>query len=138
MRHPTEGALRRLVDEPAGVADADREHVADCPVCLRGLAAAREDAPRVAPRWRRRRRDADAAWARLSTPPRRPRRPPVGWPRRPPPVADGAAPPRVAASPPSSLLPAPAPRPPRLAADLPHRAGRPGHATGPTWSRCPS
>ena len=28
MRHPTEGLLRRLVDEPAGVADADREHVA--------------------------------------------------------------------------------------------------------------
>ena len=31
MRHPTEGVLRRLVDEPAGVADADRAHVADCP-----------------------------------------------------------------------------------------------------------
>ena len=29
MRHPTEGVLRRLVDEPAGVADADRAHVAD-------------------------------------------------------------------------------------------------------------
>ncbi|GAA5039959.1 hypothetical protein HNP84_005211 [Thermocatellispora tengchongensis] len=44
MRHPTDGTLRRLVDEPAGVADADREHVAGCPVCLSGLAAAREDA----------------------------------------------------------------------------------------------
>jgi hypothetical protein len=44
MRHPTDGTLRRLLDEPAGVADADREHVAGCPVCLSGLAAAREDA----------------------------------------------------------------------------------------------
>src|SRR5215475_10070491 len=43
MRHPTDGALRRLVDEPAGVADADREHVAGCPVCLSGLAAVRKD-----------------------------------------------------------------------------------------------
>ena len=40
MRHPTDGTLRRLVDEPAGVADADREHVAGCPACLSGLAAA--------------------------------------------------------------------------------------------------
>jgi hypothetical protein len=44
MRHPTDGTLRRLLDEPAGVADADREHVAGCPVCLSGLAAARKDA----------------------------------------------------------------------------------------------
>jgi hypothetical protein len=44
MRHPNDGTLRRLVDEPAGVADADREHVAGCPVCLAGLAAARDDA----------------------------------------------------------------------------------------------
>ncbi|HEY7272428.1 MAG TPA: hypothetical protein VH502_06810 [Actinoplanes sp.] len=44
MRHPTEGTLRRLLDEPAGVADGDREHVAGCPACLSGLAAAHEDA----------------------------------------------------------------------------------------------
>ena len=44
MRHPTDGTLRRLVDEPAGVADADREHVAGCPECLSALAAAQEDA----------------------------------------------------------------------------------------------
>jgi hypothetical protein len=44
MRHPTDGTLRRLLDEPAGVADADREHVAGCPVCLSGLAAAHDDA----------------------------------------------------------------------------------------------
>src|SRR3954463_11257545 len=48
MRHPTEGVLRRLVDEPAGVSDPDREHVRDCPVRLVGLAAAREDAGTVA------------------------------------------------------------------------------------------
>ena len=33
MRHPTEGTLRRLVDEPAGVTDANRRHVAECPDC---------------------------------------------------------------------------------------------------------
>jgi hypothetical protein len=44
MRHPTDGTLRRLLDEPAGVADADREHVAGCPACLSGLAAAQQDA----------------------------------------------------------------------------------------------
>ncbi|MDQ7904090.1 hypothetical protein RB614_06080 [Phytohabitans sp. ZYX-F-186] len=67
MRHPTDGTLRRLVDEPAGVADADRAHVARCPVCLAGLAAARDDAAvagaalevEVAA-------DVDAAWDRLS------------------------------------------------------------------------
>src|SRR3954454_1676549 len=48
MRHPTDGTLRRLVDEPAGVPDADREHVAGCPVCLRGLAAAEQDAAAAA------------------------------------------------------------------------------------------
>ena len=47
MRHPTEGVLRRLLDEPAGVADADRRHVTDCPQCLAELAAAREDAALV-------------------------------------------------------------------------------------------
>src|SRR3954453_17354866 len=67
MRHPTDGPLRRLVDEPAGVPDADREHVATCPVCLAGLVAARDDAaatgavlsptPSV---------DVDAGWHRLT------------------------------------------------------------------------
>jgi len=37
MRHPSEGVLRRLVDEPAGVTDDDRAHVAGCPTCLRAL-----------------------------------------------------------------------------------------------------
>jgi hypothetical protein len=44
MRHPTDGTLRRLLDEPAGVADADREHVAGCPACRSALAAAQHDA----------------------------------------------------------------------------------------------
>ncbi|GAA3933205.1 hypothetical protein [Actinoplanes auranticolor] len=67
MRHPTDGTLRRLLDEPAGVADADREHIAGCPVCRTGLAAAEQDAAltRAAldvdvPV------DVDAGWSRLS------------------------------------------------------------------------
>ncbi len=67
MRHPTDGVLRRLLDEPAGVAEADRRHVADCPQCLTALAAAREDATLVGAALTA---DADvdvpAAWARLS------------------------------------------------------------------------
>ena len=69
MRHPSDGTLRRLLDEPVGVSDPDREHVADCPVCLSGLAAAQEDAaatraalevPALEDV------DVDAAWQRLS------------------------------------------------------------------------
>jgi len=67
MRHPTDGTLRRLLDEPAGVADTDREHVAGCPVCRSGLAAAQQDAALtgaaldvdVAV-------DVEAGWSRLS------------------------------------------------------------------------
>jgi hypothetical protein len=69
MRHPSDGVLRRLLDEPAGVSDADREHVRDCPVCLVGLAGAREDATAVATALRADRADAPdvgAAWARLA------------------------------------------------------------------------
>src|SRR4051812_9177244 len=67
MRHPTDGTLRRLVDEPVSVADADREHVAHCSDCLAGLAAAQQDAAltsaalSVDPRT-----DVDAGWRRLS------------------------------------------------------------------------
>src|SRR5512133_1941208 len=70
MRHPTEGTLRRLIDEPDGVPDADRGHVATCPVCLAGLAAAQHDAAIVgaalqpeaaAPL------DVDGAWLRLTS-----------------------------------------------------------------------
>jgi hypothetical protein len=47
MRHPTEGALRRLLDEPAGVATADRDHVAACAQCRDDLTGARDDADLV-------------------------------------------------------------------------------------------
>ena len=67
MRHPTEGVLRRLLDEPSGVADADRSHVADCPQCLGGLAATREDAALVDTALTTEAHvDVDAAWRRLS------------------------------------------------------------------------
>ncbi|MFI6540341.1 hypothetical protein ACIBHY_48340 [Nonomuraea sp. NPDC050547] len=47
MRHPSDGTLRRLLDEPAAVADADREHVAGCPICRSGLAVFQRDAALV-------------------------------------------------------------------------------------------
>src|SRR5215207_4437458 len=68
MRHPSEGVLRRLVDEPAGVPDDDRAHIADCPTCLRDLEAVRADAQRIdAVLTSPVAVDTDAAWARLST-----------------------------------------------------------------------
>lgn len=70
MRHPTEGVLRRLLDEPAGVADSDRGHIAGCPECLRALTAMREDAALVDTALMTddgADADVDAAWRRLST-----------------------------------------------------------------------
>ena len=68
MRHPTDGVLRRLLDEPAGVAEADRRHVADCDRCLTALAAIREDAALVGAALSTEADvDVPAAWARLST-----------------------------------------------------------------------
>ena len=68
MRHPSEGVLRRLVDEPAGVTDDDRAHVASCPTCLRALDTARADARLVGAALATSGTvDTDAAWARLST-----------------------------------------------------------------------
>lgn len=69
MRHATEGVLRRLIDEPAGVADADRRHIADCTQCLAGLAAMRDDALLADTALATRAAqgvDVDAAWRRLS------------------------------------------------------------------------
>ena len=69
MRHPTDGLLRRLIDEPAGVAEADREHAAACSQCGSAIAAMREDALAVS---RALATDAGAAadtaaaWQRLS------------------------------------------------------------------------
>src|SRR4051794_29631133 len=70
MRHPTEGILRRLVDDPAGGGDADRAHVAGCAPRLTGLAAVREDAALVGAALGAGHRDevdVDAAWHRLQT-----------------------------------------------------------------------
>jgi hypothetical protein len=70
MRHPSEGVLRRLLDEPLGVADADRGHVAACPTCLATLETVRADARSAgaalgtaAPA----RVDVDTGWARLGS-----------------------------------------------------------------------
>ncbi|MEH3077728.1 MAG: hypothetical protein PGN11_13850, partial [Quadrisphaera sp.] len=70
-RHPDDGVLRRLLDEPAGVSDPDRDHIASCARCQRGLAAAREDAATAAalldaaPAGSHR-DGVDGAWRRLS------------------------------------------------------------------------
>ena len=70
MRHPTEGVLRRLLDEPAGVADADRQHVGDCTQCLAELATMRTDATLVgAALTTSDEVDVEAAWQRLSAAP---------------------------------------------------------------------
>jgi hypothetical protein len=67
MRHPTDGVLRRLVAEPAGVAETDRRHVAGCPRCLAALAATREDAALVGSALTADAGvDLPAAWSRLS------------------------------------------------------------------------
>jgi hypothetical protein len=68
MRHPSEGVLRRLVDEPAGVTDDDRAHVAGCATCLRALENARAEARLVdAALTTTGAVDTDAAWARFAT-----------------------------------------------------------------------
>jgi hypothetical protein len=70
MRHPTEGVLRRLLDEPAAVPDTDREHAAGCGECLDRLAGVREDAELVHAALVTDAAtgvDAGGAWQRLST-----------------------------------------------------------------------
>ena len=70
MRHPTEGVLRRLLDEPAGVATADRRHVATCDECGQHLASIREDADVVhasLATGSRAGADVGPAWQRLSS-----------------------------------------------------------------------
>lgn len=72
MRHPTEGVLRRLLDEPGGAAGPDREHVADCPRCQATLAGARKDAELVGAALATDAGtdiDITAAWQRLITTP---------------------------------------------------------------------
>src|SRR4051812_6493403 len=66
MRHPSDGTLRRLLDEPAGVPDADRTHIAGCPVCLAGLTSAQEDAAAAGTALHAEvSADVDAAWGRF-------------------------------------------------------------------------
>ncbi|BEL05065.1 hypothetical protein Q0Z83_032560 [Actinoplanes sichuanensis] len=66
MRHPGDGLLRRLLDEPDGVADSDRSHVDDCPSCASRLMAVSSDADDVASALRFDVDvDVDAAWSRL-------------------------------------------------------------------------
>ena len=94
MRHPTEGVLRRLLDEPDGVAGSDRAHVDGCAHCRSELAAAGEDAARVETALSVGALDdvdLDDAWHRVSTgagtvtplPASRPRRRAMGLLRRP-------------------------------------------------------
>lgn len=79
MSHPSEGLLRRAVDEPAAMGDAERAHLAGCARCRGELAAAIADrdavaallatgagpAPGPAPDVKAA-PDVDAAWRRLS------------------------------------------------------------------------
>jgi hypothetical protein len=70
MRHPSEGVLRRLLDEPLGVADADRAHVAACPACLTALEEVRGDARTAGAALGGPARppvDVDTGWARLTS-----------------------------------------------------------------------
>lgn len=70
MRHPSEGALRRLADDPAGVIDADLTHAAGCPRCQDAVAQMRRDAELVGTALATNVDvDTDAAWQRLSTTP---------------------------------------------------------------------
>ncbi|PWJ55344.1 hypothetical protein SAMN06264364_10313 [Quadrisphaera granulorum] len=70
-RHPAEGVLRRLIDEPAGVSDPDRDHIAACGRCQQMLAAVRDDAAAasallsVPSTAEGQDDDVDAAWQRL-------------------------------------------------------------------------
>jgi hypothetical protein len=118
MGHLTEGVLRRLLDEPAGVADSDRQHVAGCPQCLGALATARQDAALVgAALASEGGADVDlaAAWRRLST-----ALPATGPERAPSPA--GVSVPARAAAPARALAPVRAPAPARVLA--PARARR--------------
>ena len=113
MRHPTEGILRRLIDEPAGVSGPDRDHVTGCPRCLGQLATMRADADLVGAALATEEVadvDVAAGWRRLSAAApgrggRLPRRAPAG------PARCCAARPSPASRSPSSW-PARGPRPP--------------------------
>ena len=64
--HPSEGLLRRLLDEPDGVADIDRDHVGGCPQCRSRMETASRDALLVESALRFGTDvDVDAGWQRL-------------------------------------------------------------------------
>ncbi|MEV0897108.1 hypothetical protein [Actinoplanes sp. NPDC049802] len=66
MPHPSDGLLRRLADEPDGVADLDREHVTACARCRSRMADSEADALLVEAALRFDvEPDVDAAWNRL-------------------------------------------------------------------------
>ncbi|HVE98003.1 MAG TPA: hypothetical protein VNA12_02360 [Mycobacteriales bacterium] len=69
MRHPSDGALRRLLDEPSGVAETDRQHAADCPRCRSSVDAMQADAALVAALMTEESTevDVDGAWLVAST-----------------------------------------------------------------------
>ncbi len=70
MRHPKDGDLRRLLDEPQSVAASVRRHAQDCPACGGRIAAMRADAELLAQRFgtgEPTRSDAAAARERLHT-----------------------------------------------------------------------
>lgn len=84
MGHPTEGVLRRLLDEPAGVASVDREHVTGCEECLGRAAGISEDADLVHAALATDGRgdfDVGPAWQRLSAAASGPARVPSVSPR---------------------------------------------------------
>lgn len=70
MRHPTEAVLRRLLDEPDGVAETHREHAVACSECRGELSVMRADAAIVGAALHTEDHpdiDLAAAWQRLST-----------------------------------------------------------------------
>ena len=70
MHHPSEGALRRLLDEPAAIPDTNHRHVAECARCAGDLAEMRDDAAVVGASLsvdRHQEVDLEAAWQRLWT-----------------------------------------------------------------------
>ena len=99
MRHVRDGSLRRLLDEPVGVSDAETRHLRGCARCRRRSAAAAADAALAGSVLAPERRlgtvaaqlavpaDIDESWSRLATrmrtevAPRRavPRRAPRRW-----------------------------------------------------------
>ena len=85
MRHPTEGVLRRLLDEPADVSEDDRAHATDCASCAATMATMREDVALVGAALATDTGtvDVDRAWQRLtSAVPDAPTRPALAGRRR--------------------------------------------------------